>query len=102
MIVPGEQDNPKEDFQLKRALEVLQYGGVKQTLAAMPAETFKKPAATLALNTAPAAPGSAVAAAKAEAAHPPELLNGASAAKPGAPPTVKPQAEPAEKAPGQK
>ena len=99
VIVPGEQDNPREDFQLKRALEVLQYGGVRQTIAAMPAEIFKKPA-TLALNTAPAAPGSAVAAAKAEA-HP-AVVPAPAAAKPGAPLTVKPQTEPAEKAPGQK
>ena len=84
VIVPGEQDDPKDDFQLKRALEVLQYGGVKQTLAARPADEFKQPKATIALTTAPVAPGSAVAAAKAEP-HP-DVLTGGAVAKPGARP----------------
>ena len=100
VIVPGEQDNPAEDFQLKRAIDVLHYGTVERTLVASPAEFYKKPASTFALNTAPAAPGSAVAAARAAEASGP-------AAQPKGPVLDKsakpaPATEPADKKPGQK
>ena len=94
VIVPGEVDRPDEDFQLRRALDVLRYGGVQQTIAARPADFFKKPASTFALNTAPVAPGSAVAAAKAESAGPAAQVKGPALDKSAKP---APAAEPAEK-----
>jgi carboxyl-terminal processing protease len=75
VIVPGEQDNPADDFQLRRAIDVLHYGGVQQTIAAHPADLFKKPQPTFALNTAPASPAAAEAAkAPAAKAAPPEKV----------------------------
>ena len=53
VMVPTEKDTPDEDFQLQRAIDVLHDGGVKQTLAAHPAEFFKAPPQKFALNTAP-------------------------------------------------
>ena len=53
VVVPTEKDTPADDFQLKRALDVLRYGGVPQTIAAAPAEFFKPPPQKFALNTPP-------------------------------------------------
>lgn len=59
VIVPGEQDNPADDFQLKRAIDVLHFGGVERTLAQAPADLYKKALPTFAMNTGAA--GSAAA-----------------------------------------
>ena len=55
VMVPTEKDRPEEDFQLQRALDVLHLGGVKQTIAARPAEHFKTP--PLKFASAAATPG---------------------------------------------
>ncbi len=53
VVVPTEKDTPADDFQLKRALDVLHYGGVPQTIAAAPSEFYKAPPQKFALNSAP-------------------------------------------------
>ncbi len=61
VIVPTDKDTAADDFQLQRAVDVLHYGGVKQTIAARPAEFYKTPPQKFALNAAPkGAPAGAV------------------------------------------
>ena len=58
VVVPTEKDTPADDFQLKRALDVLRFGGATQTIAAAPAEFFKSPLKKFALNEGPKRPSS--------------------------------------------
>ncbi len=83
VVVPDEKDTPATDFQLARALEVLRYGSVPQTVAAAPADVYKPKAQKFALNTPP------------KGARPPAALSGAPDVRKG----VKPDAPDAKTGP---
>ncbi len=83
VLVPGERDDPAKDFQLQRAIDVINFGGVRQAIASRPAQTFQQPPSVFAMNTAaPAAQRARTGAAVADA---PSASSPASKAKPGTP-----------------
>ena len=88
VMVPSERDKPEEDFQLQRALDVLRFGGVKQTIAQRPAEFFKTPPLKFAAAAQPAA--------KTRVAQDPVLQSTPTAIVP-APASVAPKGTPASK-----
>ncbi len=89
VVGTGEKDNPDEDFQLRRAIDVLHFGGVRQTIAARPADMFKAPPQKFALNTPPKG---------AKAPLPDEVLKGMPAgATPPAAASAAPQGSPGAK-----
>ncbi len=59
VVVPGEKDDPAKDYQLQRAIDVLNYGSVQAANAARPSAIYEPPKSQFAMvDTTAAKPGS--------------------------------------------